>query len=197
MSSADESNPRKPGRGDRSRFGPSAVVREGPPSGDAHQLSFFVDGDGLVVEDRRSSPRYQAVEHRAWLGWWIRPGEFGSVAAHLEDISLGGAKLVTANPPAAQQLVWLCVGIPDPTECVQAKVLQVRPRYRRRLHRPARVRIPCPQNLYQTAIYGILKRGDDGLRRDLCVSPTLRSGHLRGDRDHLGVGPGLDRIGRG
>ena len=69
--------------------------------------------------------------HRAWLGWWTSPGEFGSVAARLEDISLGGAKVVTANPPAPQQLVWLCLGIPDPTECVQAKVLERHPQARR------------------------------------------------------------------
>ena len=157
MSSADERNPRIPGRRKPSHFGPSAVIREGPPSEEVHLLSYF-GGDGIpVAEERRKSPRYRPVVHRAWLGWWTSPGDFGCVAARLEDISLGGARVVTANPPAAQQLVWLCLGIPDPTECVQAKVLEVRPGtagdYIVRLAFGA----PCPQNLYQTAIYGLAR----------------------------------------
>jgi hypothetical protein len=156
MSSADERSPRMTRRRDSSRFGPSAVIREGPSSGDADLLSFFVDGEGQVVQDRRCSTRHAAVVHRAWLGWWTRPGEFGSVAAYLEDISLGGAKLlVTATPPAPQQLIWLCVGAPDPIECVQAKVLAVTPRPEGDCIVRVAFGAPCPQNLYQTAIYGL------------------------------------------
>ncbi len=155
MSSADERNPRMPSRRNPSRFGPAAVIREGSTSEDAHLLSFFVNEDGLLVEERRTSPRYRAKVHRAWLGWWTSPGEFGSVAARLEDISLGGARVVTANPPAAQQLVWLCLGIPDPTECVQAKVLEIIPTPNGDFIVRLAFGTPCPQNLYQTAIYGL------------------------------------------
>jgi hypothetical protein len=158
MSSADQRNPRVPGRRDPSRFGPSAIVREGPPAGDAHLLSLFVNEAGQTVEERRSSPRHKAVLHRAWLGWWTSPGQFGSVAAHLVDISLGGAKVVTANPPPAAQLVWLCLGIPDPAECVQAKVLEVIPKNDREFIVRLAFGSPCSENLYQTAIYGFERK---------------------------------------
>jgi PilZ domain len=122
-------------------------------------LAFFVDDAGQLVEDRRSSPRFRAVVQRAWLGWWTSPGEFGSVAARLDDISLGGARVATANPPAAQQLVWLCLGIPDPTECVQAKVLEVSPGSGGEFIVRLAFGAPCPQNLYQTAVYGFERNG--------------------------------------
>ncbi len=155
MSSVDECSPRNPGRGGPSRFGPAAVIREAPPSGDAHLLSFFIDGAGHLIEERRAAPRCRPVVHRAWLGWWARPGDFGSVPARLEDISQGGARLVTAKPPTEQQLVWLCLGIPDPTECVQAKVLAVTPGADGDFVVRLAFAGPCPQSLYRMAIYGL------------------------------------------
>ena len=155
MSTTDERNPRMRSRRNPSHFGPAAVIREGSSSGGLHLLSYFVDSAGQRVEERRSSPRYPALVHRAWLGWWTKPGEFGSVAAQLEDISLGGAKVVTANPPAIQQLVWLCLGIPDPTECAQAKVLAVTAAPDGDFIVRLAFGAPCPQELYQTAIYGL------------------------------------------
>jgi hypothetical protein len=118
-----------------------------------------VNEAGQLVEERRRSPRFPAVVQRAWLGWWTSPGEFGSVAARLENISLGGAMVVTANPPATEQLVWLCLGIPDPTDCVQAKVLEVRPGPDGNFIVRLAFGAPCPQNLYQTAVYGFDRSG--------------------------------------
>jgi hypothetical protein len=142
MSSADECSPRNPGRGGPSRFGPAAVIREAPPSGDAHLLSFFIDGAGQVIEERRAAPRCRPVVHRAWLGWWTRPGEFGSVPARLEDISQGGARLVTAKPPTEQQRV-------------QAKVVAVTPGPDSEFIVRLAFAGPCPQSLYRTAIFGL------------------------------------------
>jgi hypothetical protein len=159
MSSAEKPNPRMPRRRDPSHFSPSAIIREGPPTGDARLLSFFVDRDGHIVEEPRSSPRFRALVQRAWLGWWSTPSEFGRVAACLEDISLGGARLVTANPPAVQQLVWLCLGNPDPIDCVQAKILAVTPNPAGGHTVRLAFGIPCPQKLYQTAIYGFERTG--------------------------------------
>jgi hypothetical protein len=146
-----------PGPKSATRFGPTAIIREGPPSQDTHLLPLFafaVDGTPAPVE-RRESPRLPAVERRAWLGWWATPDQFQTFAARLDDISQGGAKLVTSDPPPTQQVVWLCLGMPEPTECVQAKVLQVIPT----ADGVAIVRIafgmPCPHNLYQVAIHGL------------------------------------------
>jgi hypothetical protein len=134
------------------------VIREGPPSQDTHLLSLFRSDAETVAVERRQSPRYPALACRAWLGWWTAPCEFGTVPAHLEDIGPGGAKLIAAKPPLAQQIVWFCLGVPDPTECVQAKVVAVTP-ISEVPEGDFIVRIafgiPCPQNLYQVAIYGV------------------------------------------
>jgi hypothetical protein len=155
MSSPDERD--SPIRGPKKppRFGPNAVIREGPASEDAHVLDLFGSGPHPATEERRRSPRHAAVIHRAWLGWWVGPGEFRCVAACLQDISLGGARLATSDPPASHQFVWLCLGTPDPTECVQAKVLAVAQRPEGDFVVRLAFGTPCPHNLYQTAIYGL------------------------------------------
>jgi hypothetical protein len=123
-----------------------------------HLLSLFPDGTETVARERRQSPRYPALACCAWLGWWTAPSAFATVPAHLADISQGGAKLLAAKPPPPQQIVWFCLGVPDPVECVQAKVVAVTPAADRAAG-DFIVRIafglPCPQNLYQTAIYGV------------------------------------------
>ena len=139
------------------RFGPTAVVREGPLSEDAHLLPLFAERGDVPINERRASPRFPAVERRAWLGWWSAPEQFARFAARLDDISLGGAKLVTADPPPLGQVVWLCLGTPDPTECVQAKVLQVLPTPDGTSIVRLAFGTPCPQNLYRVAIYGLEK----------------------------------------
>jgi hypothetical protein len=122
-----------------------------------HLLPLFQNGVEVAVQERRQSPRYPAVEHCAWLGWWTAPGEFGTVPVHLEDISLGGAKLIATKPPQPQQIVWFCLGVPDPAECVQGKVVAVTP-VSDVSAGDFIVRIafgtPCPENLYRAAIYG-------------------------------------------
>ena len=57
MSIADERNPQKPGRRDPSRFGPSAVIREGSPvRGRSPALLLCQRARVSVVEERRSRP---------------------------------------------------------------------------------------------------------------------------------------------
>jgi hypothetical protein len=160
MSNGDECNPPKPGPSGPSRFGPSAIIREGPPSEDPHLLTFFVTGAENLVRERRKTTRFAAVEQRTWLGWWRSRLEFTTVAARLQDISQGGARLVMADPPPAQQIVWLCLGIPDPTECVQAKVLAVTGTPEGDFVVRLAFGTPCPQNLYRVAIEGLTVRAD-------------------------------------
>jgi hypothetical protein len=155
MPTADERDPARPGPRTPSRFGPAAIIREGPPSQDNDCLYLFENTAEIAVEERRRSPRYPAVQQSAWLGWWTAPEEFGVVPVHLEDISLGGAKLLAAEPPAPQQIVWFCLGVPDPAECVQAKVVLVTPISEGDFIVRIAFGTPCPQNLYRTAIYGL------------------------------------------
>jgi hypothetical protein len=162
MSHADPRNPAQPGPKGSNRFGPSAIVREGPPSEDVHLLRLFAQQAELPVVERRQSPRFPAVEQRAWLGWWATSRRFTTVAARLVDISQGGAKLVLAGPPCAvQQIVWLCLGIPGPTECVQAKLLSVTPTSRRESVIRLAFGTPCPHNLYRVAVAGLPARRAD------------------------------------
>jgi hypothetical protein len=139
-------------------------------------LPLFVDRTGVPLDERRRTPRYPAEVHRAWLGWWTGPGTFHTVAAHLDDISLGGARLLIAAPPAAGQILWLCLGIPDPSECVQAKVVAVSPGP----DGDSIVRLafgaPCPRNLYQTAIYGLCRSTEGTTARNPKSEIRNRSG---------------------
>jgi hypothetical protein len=162
MSTADERNPQWPGPRSPSRFGPTAIIREAPPSEDTHLLSLFAEQAEVAVAERRESSRFRAVEQRAWLGWWAGPRRFATVDARLDNISQGGARIVMADPPPVQQIVWLCMGIPDPTECVQAKVLEVKPTPEGDSVIRLAFGIPCPHNLYQVAIYGLAGRRASG-----------------------------------
>ena len=125
MTMADDRFPSRPGSRRPSRFGPTAIIREFIPSEDAQLLPLFAQR--VETEERRQSPRFPAAEQRTWLGWWTITQMFATVATRLDDISQGGARLVMADPPAAGQIVWLCLGIPGPIECVQAKVIAVTP----------------------------------------------------------------------
>jgi hypothetical protein len=154
MPTAEKRHPVPAGAKTPLRFGPAAVTREGPPSQDTHLLCLFESSARTVVEERRHVPRYRTALHRAWLGWWTAPGAFGTVPVHLDDISLGGAKLLAAEPLLPQQIVWLCLGVPDPAECVQAKVVAVTPRSEGDFIVRIAFGIPCPHNLYQAAICG-------------------------------------------
>jgi hypothetical protein len=122
----------------------------------------FAQQAETAVADRRLSPRFRAVEQRAWLGWWTSSRAFATIAARLDDISQGGAKLVITDPPPVEQIVWLCLGIPGPTECVQAKVLAVLPTPRGDAVIRLAFGAPCPLNLYQLAIYGLAERKASG-----------------------------------
>jgi hypothetical protein len=154
MPTADDRDRATGGAKPPSRFGPAAVIREGPPSQDKHLICLFENCAETATEERRRSPRYPTVEQRAWLGWWTAPDEFGTVPVHLQDISLSGARLLAAEPPLPHQFVWFCLGVPDPAECVQAKVLAVTPRAEGDFVVRIAFGIPCPQNLYRIAIYG-------------------------------------------
>lgn len=141
------------------RFGPGAIIREGPPSEDVQLLRYFGSvALGMPLDRRRWSRVPAASEPRAWIGWWAGPRRFVSFDARLDNISQGGAKLLSASPPPVHQIVWLCLGIPDPIECVRAKVLEVVPAP----GGDSAVRLafgaPCPENLYRIAVDGLAPR---------------------------------------
>src|SRR6185503_9932557 len=103
MANDDQSNRPRPAVRAPSRFGPTAIVREGPPSEDVHLLALFVaeavcdfDSDeeaerppGRSFPERRQSPRFRPAEQQVWLGWWSTAGHFTRIDARLENISKG------------------------------------------------------------------------------------------------------------
>ncbi len=61
------------------------------------------------------------------MGWWTSPHEFVTIAAQIENISRGGAKVATPSPPFESEDVWIKPGDPACQEWVRATVLQVSP----------------------------------------------------------------------
>jgi hypothetical protein len=141
------------------RFSPYAIIHDGPVTEGGEMLAFFqTDISGAVAVpagvERRRSPRFSAREHWLRVGWWIGSSAFHTAASYLENISQGGARVRMLNPPSKGELVWLCLGVPKPAECVRAKVLEI-------VLLPSgeyAVRVafgtPCPANFYRIAVLG-------------------------------------------
>lgn len=88
------------------------------------------------------------------MGRWKRPEEFEAQAARIENISQGGAKIVTADPPVLSERIWLRVVSASCSDCVQGTVLEVATLatgdYASRLS----FETPCPLRLLQTIAQG-------------------------------------------
>jgi hypothetical protein len=139
------------GRFWRTRGGPggfSALSRRDGP----------VQSRNLPMKNRRASARHDATEIRGWLGLWPARDQFEARAARIENISLGGARLVLTTPPTLSQRVWLRAGTPICTECVQATVLEVRPRADGEFTVRLAFDFPCPNELLHTVANGTLPR---------------------------------------
>ncbi|OJW15849.1 MAG: hypothetical protein BGO49_09630 [Planctomycetales bacterium 71-10] len=74
--------------------------------------------------ERRIHPRRPAVDYRIWVGGWVPGGQFATVAARVEDVSRGGARILSPLPFAEGDDVWLKPGTPEYHGCVRAEVLQ-------------------------------------------------------------------------
>lgn len=77
--------------------------------------------------ERRLHPRRPAVDYRIWVGGWSEEGEFTTVAARVDDVSRGGARLLCPIPFAEGDDVWLKPGGVEYDGCVRAEVLQSSP----------------------------------------------------------------------
>jgi hypothetical protein len=122
-------------------------------------------------QDRRASPRHLALESRAWLGWGsaedVRP-----VAAHLLDISRGGAALEAEALPPAGEPLWLCLDAGGAKLRVRARVVGIGPGPRGHQVRLA-FDEPCPEDLLRLAVCG--RRSHRGGPLSSRVIRTLRS----------------------
>src|SRR5262245_37604236 len=80
-----------------------------------------------MMIERRASRRYKAVDGRSWAGWWTQPEEFVASATLIDDISVGGARVLIGSPPEEEQQVWIRLAQDDQQQCGQGTVLEVCP----------------------------------------------------------------------
>lgn len=98
----------------------TTTLREGRAA-PANLLGAFRDWQAA---DRRQSPRHEPAGNKArvWVGWWDGDA-FPIQRGTLLDLSRGGARVILPQRPPAGQAVWACVGSPEPSDSIEAKVL--------------------------------------------------------------------------
>jgi hypothetical protein len=114
---------------------------------------------GVPVRDRRFMPRHEAAEFAIWLGWWRGEAkshkDFVTTNARLINISRGGALITAIDPPPHAHKVWICLGAPEPSDCVEAIVRQVTTVRRRQCAVRLSFTGSCPQAFFEVAVCGI------------------------------------------
>jgi hypothetical protein len=106
-------------------------------------------------ESRRAA-RHAARLYVVWLGWWQGEGadEFFASTARLVNISRGGALIHVEHPPPEKHPVWMCLGTPEPDECLAATSLEVRRGRRGVCGVRLSFHAPCPSRFLEAAVCG-------------------------------------------
>jgi hypothetical protein len=102
----------------------------------------------------RRATRHAARTYVVWLGWWKRDEEFFALTARLGNISRGGALVFLRHPPPEDHPVWICLGTPEPDECLAATTLEVRRARRGECSIRLSFREPCPSRFLEAAVCG-------------------------------------------
>ena len=97
-------------------------------------------------------PRHKTRPFQVWLGWNQTGATFQASSARMVDISRGGAQLLIVDPPNPRSKVWICLGKPDPSDCVEAIVLDVRIARRNVWTVRVAFREPCPHPFFEAAV---------------------------------------------
>lgn len=136
------------------RFDAAIAPLAGDSLADRDVLSFFRKQLRPDARDgeRRTSPRFPALERDAWLGWW-EDDEFLIAPALLDNISRGGVRLWTNKPIRIEQPCWLCLGPPSPVVCVRSLVLAIA-RDRNGFDVRLVFTMPCPDQLFEIVVNG-------------------------------------------
>ena len=75
--------------------------------------------------ERRKHPRFKVNEGRVWTGRWSSPSVFETSASLVNDLSLGGAKVLTSSAPVVGEYLWIRPARPGNFQTLRAKVLEV------------------------------------------------------------------------
>jgi hypothetical protein len=105
-------------------------------------------------QEGRRATRHAARTHVVWLGWWQAEQEFFALTARLANISRGGALVVVQQPPPENHPVWICLGTPEPDECLAAISLEVRNARRGECSVRLAFLEPCPSRFLEAAVCG-------------------------------------------
>jgi hypothetical protein len=95
--------------------------------------------------ERRRHPRFKVNGGRVWTGQWSSPSVFETSASLVNDLSLGGARILTSSAPVVGEYLWIRPARPGKFQTLRAKVLEVQiinqGEYRVRLEFDT----PCPE----------------------------------------------------
>jgi hypothetical protein len=105
---------------------PTRAESEGLRSERAGLLRQFRNWFAAPPKEYRGATRHAARTHVVWLGWWQAEQEFFALMARMCNISRGGALVLAEHSPPENHGVWICLGTPEPDECLAARVLEVR-----------------------------------------------------------------------
>src|SRR5271166_1575747 len=75
--------------------------------------------------ERRKHPRFKVNEGRVWTGRWSSPSVFETSASLVNDLSLGGARVLTSSAPVVGEYLWIRPARPGELQTLRAKVLEV------------------------------------------------------------------------
>jgi hypothetical protein len=109
----------------------------------------------LVFIERRASPRFPAVEDHVWTGWWTNLEEFVTTACEIDNISQGGARIMTAIPPNENERLWIRLAKPGSAACLQATVLEIQPIAEDSYWVRLEFAVPCPKAFFDAAVGGM------------------------------------------
>jgi hypothetical protein len=112
----------------------------------------------LVFIERRSSPRFPALEDQVWTGWWSNPEEFVTTAASLDNISRGGARIMTAIPPEENEQLWIRLAKASSGQALQALVLEVQAAATGSYCVRLAFTSPCPRWFHEIVVAGMEHR---------------------------------------
>lgn len=140
------------------RIGEKSIRLDLPPQDDEPEsvqkglLDLFRAWIAQKPHERRAMPRHKTRPFQVWLGWHKVGEPFQANPARMVDISRGGAQLLVVDPPNPRSRVWICLGKPDPSDCVEATVLDVRIARRNVWTVRLAFRDPCPHSFFEAAV---------------------------------------------
>src|SRR3954452_23709330 len=108
---------------------------------------------GSPPPERRST-RHPARTQFVWIGWWRGGDEVFALTPRLANIRRGGGRGQLDQAPPASHPVWICLGPPEPDECLAATSLEVKGTRRGDFSVRLSFREPCPSRFLEAAVCG-------------------------------------------